>query len=150
VGLFFSLSHATVVFVMAFLVAIGARSSSPAWVSDDSNVHQTLGVIKVFYNLTTTGLSVAVALIIGGIELISVLHDKAGLADPVTTWITEINLDDIGYAIATLFVLVWAGPCAPRHRREPRSGRRQHPAGLRRDESDLVRADRRLERVCQS
>ncbi len=44
-------------------------------------------VRKVYYNLTTTGLSVAVALLIGGVELISVLHDKAGLTDPVTSWI---------------------------------------------------------------
>ena len=66
-------------------------------------------VRKVYYNLTTTGLSVAVALIIGGIELISVLHDKADLTDPVTTWIAEITLDDIGYLIVALFVLVWAG-----------------------------------------
>lgn len=66
-------------------------------------------VRKVYYNLTTTGLSVAVALIIGGIELISVLHDKADLTDPVSTWIAEITLDDIGYVIVALFVLVWAG-----------------------------------------
>lgn len=66
-------------------------------------------VRKVYYNLTTTGLSVAVALIIGGIELISVLHDKAELTDPVTTWVAQITLDDIGYVIVGLFILVWAG-----------------------------------------
>ncbi len=66
-------------------------------------------VRKVYYNLTTTGLSVAVALIIGGIEVISVLHEKAGLTDPVTTWIAGITLDDIGYVIVALFLLVWAG-----------------------------------------
>jgi high-affinity nickel-transport protein len=66
-------------------------------------------VRKVYYNLTTTGLSVAVALLIGGVELISVLHEKAGLTDPVTTWIAAITLDDIGYLIVALFLLVWAG-----------------------------------------
>jgi len=66
-------------------------------------------VRKVYYNLTTTGRSVAVALIIGGVELISVLHDKAELSDPVTTWIAEITLDDIGYLIVAVFLLVWAG-----------------------------------------
>ncbi len=66
-------------------------------------------VRKVYYNLTTTGLSVAVALLIGGIELISVLHDKAGLTDPVSTWIAEITLDSIGYLIVVVFVVVWAG-----------------------------------------
>ncbi len=66
-------------------------------------------VRKVYYNLTTTGLSVAVALIIGGIELISVLHEKADLTDPFTTWVAAITLDDIGYLIVALFLLVWAG-----------------------------------------
>jgi high-affinity nickel-transport protein len=66
-------------------------------------------VRKVYYNLTTTGLSVAVALLIGGVELISVLHDKAGLTDPVTSWVAGISLDDIGYTIVALFVLVWLG-----------------------------------------
>ncbi len=66
-------------------------------------------VRKVYYNLTTTGLSVAVALIIGGIEVISVLHDKAELTDPVTSWIAAITLDDVGYIIVALFVIAWAG-----------------------------------------
>lgn len=66
-------------------------------------------VRKVHYNLTTTGLSVAVALIIGGIELVSVLHDKAQLTDPITSWIAAITLDEIGYVIVALFLLVWAG-----------------------------------------
>ena len=64
-------------------------------------------VRKVYYNLTTTGLSVAVALLIGGIELISVLHVKAELTDPVTTWIASITLDDIGYLMVAMFVVVW-------------------------------------------
>ena len=64
-------------------------------------------VRKVYYNLTTTGLSVAIALIIGGIEVVSVLHEKAELTDPVTTWIAGISLDDIGYLIMAVFVLVW-------------------------------------------
>ena len=46
-------------------------------------------------------------MIIGGIELVSVLHEKAELTDPVTTWIAGISLDDIGYLIMAVFVLVW-------------------------------------------
>lgn len=65
-------------------------------------------VRKVYYNLTITGLSAAVALIIGGIELISVLHDRAQLTDPITSWIAAITLDEIGYVIVALFLLVWA------------------------------------------
>ncbi len=39
-------------------------------------------VRKIYYNLSITGLSVAVALLIGTIELISVLHDDLGLGGP--------------------------------------------------------------------
>ena len=39
----------------------------------------TKPVRKVYYNLTITGLSVAVALIIGTIELVSILTDKLGI-----------------------------------------------------------------------
>ena len=35
-------------------------------------------VRKVYYNITITGLSVAVALIIGTVELVSILTDRAG------------------------------------------------------------------------
>ncbi|MFJ6620221.1 HoxN/HupN/NixA family nickel/cobalt transporter [Kitasatospora sp. NPDC091335] len=65
-------------------------------------------VRKVYYNLTITGLSIAVAFIIGTIELVGVLHEKLDLTDPVTGFVAEISLDNVGYAIAGLFVVVWA------------------------------------------
>jgi nickel/cobalt transporter (NiCoT) family protein len=52
-------------------------------------------VRKLYYNLTVTGLSVAVALGIGTIELLSV----AGLA--------EIDLNAIGYIVVALFAVTW-------------------------------------------
>lgn len=65
-------------------------------------------VRKVFYNLTITGLSIAVAFVIGTIELIGVLHDKLDLTDAVTDWVAGLDLDNVGYVIVGLFVLVWA------------------------------------------
>ncbi|MGV9625486.1 HoxN/HupN/NixA family nickel/cobalt transporter [Streptomyces sp. NPDC003487] len=65
-------------------------------------------VRKVFYNLAITGLSIAVAFVIGTIELVGVLHDKFDLHDDVTGWIAGIELDSVGYLIVGLFVLVWA------------------------------------------
>ncbi len=62
---------------------------------------------KIYYNLTLTGLSVAVALLIGMIELISVLHDKLDLTDAVSTWIANLQLDNVGFIIVGLFVVVW-------------------------------------------
>jgi high-affinity nickel-transport protein len=64
---------------------------------------------KVYYNLTITGLSVAVALIIGSIELVGVLHDDLHVVDPVTTWIAGLDLNNVGFLIIGLFVAVWAG-----------------------------------------
>jgi nickel/cobalt transporter (NiCoT) family protein len=64
-------------------------------------------VRKIYYNLSITGLSVAVALLIGTIELVSVLHDDLGLVDPVTSWISDIDLNNAGFAIVGLFVLTW-------------------------------------------
>ena len=64
-------------------------------------------VRKVFYNITVTGLSVAVALIIGTIELISILTDKVGIASGPLASIANLDLNHIGYIIVALFVLTW-------------------------------------------
>ncbi|MGH3725088.1 MAG: HoxN/HupN/NixA family nickel/cobalt transporter [Mycobacterium sp.] len=63
---------------------------------------------KIYYNLTITGLSVAVALLIGSIELIAVLHDDLGWTMPVTDWVSSIDLNNFGFVIVGLFVLTWA------------------------------------------
>lgn len=65
-------------------------------------------VRKVYYNLAITALSVTVALLIGSIEIIGVLHDNAGWVNPVTDWITGLDLDYVGFIIVGLFVVVWA------------------------------------------
>lgn len=65
-------------------------------------------VRKVYYNLTITGLSIAVAFIIGTIELVGVLHDQLALHDPVTDYISTVNLNNVGFLIVGLFAAVWA------------------------------------------
>ncbi|HVW43410.1 MAG TPA: HoxN/HupN/NixA family nickel/cobalt transporter [Amycolatopsis sp.] len=65
-------------------------------------------VRKVYYNLTITGLSVAVALVIGTIELIGVARDDLGWSGPVIDWIAGLDLGNVGYLVVGLFVLVWA------------------------------------------
>ena len=64
-------------------------------------------VRKVFYNITITAISVAVALIIGTIELIGVLADQADITTGPIGWIADIPLDYAGYAIVGLFFLSW-------------------------------------------
>ncbi|HEY8302494.1 MAG TPA: HoxN/HupN/NixA family nickel/cobalt transporter [Jatrophihabitans sp.] len=65
-------------------------------------------VRKVFYNITITSISVAVALIIGSIELIGVLADQADITSGPIAAIAEIPLDYAGYGIVALFVVSWA------------------------------------------
>ncbi|WP_435056549.1 HoxN/HupN/NixA family nickel/cobalt transporter [Streptomyces noursei] len=69
-------------------------------------------VRKVYYNLTITGLSIAVAFFIGTIELVTVLHDKLGLDDPLTAGIASLDLNNVGFIIVGLFVVVWAAALA--------------------------------------
>jgi high-affinity nickel-transport protein len=64
-------------------------------------------VRKVYYNLTVTGLSVAVALIIGGIELTALLVDRLGIRSGPLAVIAALNLNAVGYAIVGLFALTW-------------------------------------------
>ncbi|WP_063050823.1 HoxN/HupN/NixA family nickel/cobalt transporter [Nocardia arthritidis] len=65
-------------------------------------------VRKVYYNLTITGLSIAIAFLIGSIELIGILHDQLDLTDPVSAWISGIGLNNTGFIIVGVFVVVWA------------------------------------------
>ncbi len=60
---------------------------------------------KVFYNITITGLSVAVALLIGSVELLSVLADRLKLGGGVWDLASDVNL--FGYVILGMFVLTW-------------------------------------------
>ncbi|GHH73196.1 nickel/cobalt efflux system [Streptomyces sulfonofaciens] len=64
-------------------------------------------VRKVFYNITITSISVAVALIIGTIELVGVLTDQANITSGPLAAIAAVNLDYAGYGIVALFFLSW-------------------------------------------
>lgn len=64
-------------------------------------------VRKIFYNITITSLSVAVALIIGTIELVGVLADRLHIESGPLAAIAAINLDYVGYIIVGLFVTSW-------------------------------------------
>ncbi len=66
-------------------------------------------VRKIYYNLTTTGLSVAVALLIGLVEIVSLLHEKLHWTDPVSGWIHALSLDAVGFTIVGLFAAVFLG-----------------------------------------
>src|SRR5258706_12170699 len=65
-------------------------------------------VRKVFYNITITGLSVVVALLIGSVELLSVLADRLGLSGGLWDVVPGLDLNVVGYLLLATFVLTWA------------------------------------------
>jgi nickel/cobalt transporter (NiCoT) family protein len=64
-------------------------------------------VRKVFYNVTITGLSVAVALLIGTIELGGLVASQLGLSGSFWTWFENIDINLLGFVIVAMFVAAW-------------------------------------------
>ncbi len=63
---------------------------------------------KIYYNITTTGLSIFVALVIGTIQFVGVLAEKTDIeAHQPFTFIASINLGRIGYWIVASFIAAW-------------------------------------------
>jgi high-affinity nickel-transport protein len=65
-------------------------------------------VRKVYYNITITGLSVAVALIIGTAEVLGLIASEYHLGGPFWNWVSGLNINALGFVIVGLFVLTWA------------------------------------------
>jgi high-affinity nickel-transport protein len=65
-------------------------------------------VRKVYYNITVTSLSVAVALLIGTVELLQVLAQKLSLDTGFWGWLGGLDFGNLGYGVVGLFVLTWA------------------------------------------
>ncbi|MFD8749500.1 HoxN/HupN/NixA family nickel/cobalt transporter [Kitasatospora sp. NPDC059577] len=64
-------------------------------------------VRKIYYNLTITGLSVAVALVIGTVELLGLLADKLDLHGAFWDWVSGLDLNTVGFVIVGLFFATW-------------------------------------------
>ena len=64
-------------------------------------------VRKVYYNITVTALGVAVALIIGGIEVLSIFVEKLDIESGPIAAIGNLDLNMVGFYIVGLFVLTW-------------------------------------------
>jgi high-affinity nickel-transport protein len=65
---------------------------------------------KIWYNLTITAVSVAVALLIGGIEALSLIADKLGLEGAFWNMIGNLNagVANFGYLVVGIFLASWA------------------------------------------
>jgi high-affinity nickel-transport protein len=65
-------------------------------------------VRKVYYNLVITGLSIAVAFVIGTIEIVGVLSTELHLHGGFWDFMATFDINKAGFIIAGLFVLVWS------------------------------------------
>jgi high-affinity nickel-transport protein len=131
VGILFGLGFDTATEVLLLALAAGAAASGVPWYAilclpvlfaagmslldtiDGSFMNFAYGwafskpVRKVYYNITITGLSVALALIIGTVELLGILAEKLSLKGAFWDWVSGLNLNLLGYVIVGLFVLTW-------------------------------------------
>ncbi|MEO8282018.1 MAG: HoxN/HupN/NixA family nickel/cobalt transporter [Pseudarthrobacter sp.] len=64
-------------------------------------------VRRIYYNVVVTGLSVAVALGIGSVQLISLLVDSTGIRSGPLAVIGGLDLAAVGYTTVALFIFTW-------------------------------------------
>ncbi|WP_315828504.1 HoxN/HupN/NixA family nickel/cobalt transporter [Bradyrhizobium sp. SZCCHNG3015] len=64
---------------------------------------------KLWYNLTITGASVAVALFIGGVEALGLIGEQLGLSGGIWTAVDHLNesLASFGFVVIALFAAAW-------------------------------------------
>jgi nickel/cobalt transporter (NiCoT) family protein len=65
-------------------------------------------VRKVYYNITITGLSVLVALVIGTIELVGIFAQHLSATGSFWVWIENIDINTLGFVIVGMFAATWA------------------------------------------
>jgi high-affinity nickel-transport protein len=64
-------------------------------------------VRKIYYNITITGLSVVVALLIGSIELLDLFAGQLGWRGPFWDWLGGLDLNTVGLVVVGIFVITW-------------------------------------------
>jgi high-affinity nickel-transport protein len=63
---------------------------------------------KIYYNLTITIISVLVAFVIGGIEIVQVVSLEMGLTTGFWGWLANLDFETMGYVIIATFLIAWA------------------------------------------
>lgn len=64
---------------------------------------------KIYYNITTTGLSIFVAFVIGTIELLGLLSARLGLTGQPWDFLASIDINVAGRIIVAIFFITWIG-----------------------------------------
>ncbi|MFQ6330880.1 HoxN/HupN/NixA family nickel/cobalt transporter [Nocardia sp. CWNU-33] len=131
VGMLFGLGFDTVTEVSLLVIAGGAAATDLPWYSilvlpvlfsagmslfdalDGTFMNFAYGwafarpIRKIYYNIVVTGLSVAVALLIGAQEMISILTEKLDVTTGPLAWVGNLDLGAMGFIIVGLFALTW-------------------------------------------
>jgi len=132
IGVLFGLGFdtATEVALIAISVGIGVSSTIPLWQILVLPLLFTCGMVltdttdgvtmrfaygwafltplkKIYYNLTVTVMSVLVAFVIGGIELVQVLGTELNLSSGFWNWLENLDFETMGFAIVAIFALTW-------------------------------------------
>ena len=64
---------------------------------------------KIYYNITTTGLSIFVAVVVGTIEILGLVADRLNLTGQPWDFLTGIDINVVGRFIVGIFLAVWIG-----------------------------------------
>lgn len=132
IGVLFGLGFdtATEVALIAISVGVGVSSSVPLWMilvlpfmftcgmvladtTDGVTMRMAYGwaflkpVRKIYYNLTITLVSILVAFVIGGVEVLQVLSIELNLTGGFWSWLDAINFETLGFGIVSIFVISW-------------------------------------------
>jgi nickel/cobalt transporter (NiCoT) family protein len=132
IGLLFGLGFDTAseVALIAISVGVGVSSSVPLWMILVLPFMFTCGMVlvdtaygitmrmaygwaslkpirKIYYNLTITIISVLVAFLIGGVEVLQVLSGELNLTGAFWNWLNTLDFETLGYGIVAVFIVSW-------------------------------------------
>jgi high-affinity nickel-transport protein len=108
-------SHAVPFVAVLSLPILFAAGMSLMDTADGAFMSQAYGwafsnpIRKVYYNITVTSLSVAVALAVGSVELLQVFATRFGLDSGFWSWLNALDFENLGYGIVGLFLITWIG-----------------------------------------
>jgi high-affinity nickel-transport protein len=130
VGVLFGLGFDTATQIALIAISIGVSGSVPFWyvlmmpllftagmvtidTSDGISMRCAYGwaflkpIRKIYYNLTITIISVLVAFVIGGIELVQVISSELGWTTGFWGFLANLDFETMGYAIIATFLISW-------------------------------------------
>lgn len=135
IGVLFGLGFDTATTIGLFVIGGGAALTAPWYVVMVLPVLFTLGMMifdsldgllmngayrwayarpvrRVYYNLTVTVLSVAVAFLVGIVTLTGLLNDWVQTRSGPLAWIAGLDLENFGFIIVGLFIVTWLAAVA--------------------------------------